>query len=387
MKNLFYIFLFTFLLLGIVDIIISKIKPQFEITHYIYDHGFNTNKEKFQSWGKEQVKVFSNNLGFKGPENQKIDLKKGDKKRIVFIGDSFTEGIGMKYEESFVGVFDNLNKNKYEVINMGVASYAPSAYFKKLEYWINSGLEIDEVIVLPDLSDIEDEIFHYRDNLNILTKRESLSSLPFAVNEITPLINKQKITKELIEEYKEIRGSEWLEQFDLKSNEVKLFQWLKSKLTYSFIYRKINYLIHFNALKKAHEAANKNILYKPENNVRGLYLVDKNTFYRRSAKTGLLKMAVKLNQLKVLLDKNNIKMKLGIYPWPSEFIYSNDYSIWRNFWTEFSKFHELQIFDTYTIFNEKINNNHQLKQYFIPGDFHFNPDGNKLIGEFIFKNY
>ena len=134
MKNLFYIFLSTLFLFILIDLILSTIRPQFEITHFNYDHTFNENKSKFQSWGKNNVEIYSNNLGFKSPKNQNVRLKKGDKKRIVFIGDSFTEGIGMKYEDSFVGVFDSLNNAKYEVINMGVASYAPSAYLKKLNF-------------------------------------------------------------------------------------------------------------------------------------------------------------------------------------------------------------------------------------------------------------
>ena len=41
---------------------------------------------------------------------------------------------------------------------MGVSSYAPSVYHRKIEYWISQGLEIDELIVMVDLSDIEDEV-------------------------------------------------------------------------------------------------------------------------------------------------------------------------------------------------------------------------------------
>ena len=45
----------------------------------------------------------------------------------LFIGDSFTEGVGLKFNETFVGIFkDNSNSS---VANLGVQSYSPIIYF------------------------------------------------------------------------------------------------------------------------------------------------------------------------------------------------------------------------------------------------------------------
>ena len=55
--------------------------------------------------------ISTNSLGFKDKTNRQISLKT-DKKRLVFIGDSFTEGLGLIYEKTFVGLIDEtLKKN------------------------------------------------------------------------------------------------------------------------------------------------------------------------------------------------------------------------------------------------------------------------------------
>ena len=45
------------------------------------------------------------------------------KPSVLFIGDSFTMGHGLSYEESFVGKFDALKEVPYQVVNLGVQGY------------------------------------------------------------------------------------------------------------------------------------------------------------------------------------------------------------------------------------------------------------------------
>lgn len=45
------------------------------------------------------------------------------KPSVLFIGDSFTMGHGLSYEESFVGKFTALNAVPYQVVNLGVQGY------------------------------------------------------------------------------------------------------------------------------------------------------------------------------------------------------------------------------------------------------------------------
>jgi hypothetical protein len=81
------------------------------------------------------------------------------------MGDSFVEGIGLDYDETFIGILDTMLKGsgrEIETLNGGVLSYSPKLYYLKVEGLVDSGLKVDHVIVFIDISDVQDEIVHER---------------------------------------------------------------------------------------------------------------------------------------------------------------------------------------------------------------------------------
>ena len=50
---------------------------------------------------------------------------------------------------------------KIEFLNAGVISYSPTIYYNKIRYLLDAGLKFDEVVVLSDLSDVQDEAIAY----------------------------------------------------------------------------------------------------------------------------------------------------------------------------------------------------------------------------------
>jgi hypothetical protein len=87
-------------------------------------------------------------------------------KRILMLGDSFTEGIGVDSEETFSSRLQHLLNDdglaeRWEVINAGVGSYSPM-----LEYlYLKKGglaLQPDLVVLDFDLSDVNDDIQYSR---------------------------------------------------------------------------------------------------------------------------------------------------------------------------------------------------------------------------------
>src|SRR6478672_8071739 len=68
-------------------------------------------------------------------------------KRVLFLGDSFTEGLGIPYEQTFVGRFAAAFP-QLDVLNAVVSSYAPSVYDAKTKYFIGRGLQIDEIVAI-----------------------------------------------------------------------------------------------------------------------------------------------------------------------------------------------------------------------------------------------
>ena len=130
--------------------------------HPYYHHDLTKNFSGRLPHGNDLYQMQTNALGFKDRvQGRPIDLTT-TKHRIVFIGDSFTEAEGLPYEQSFVGLIDaGVDRERVDVLNAGVTSYAPRLYFLKTKYLLETvGLKFDELWVFLDISDAYDELFY-----------------------------------------------------------------------------------------------------------------------------------------------------------------------------------------------------------------------------------
>ena len=84
---------------------------------------------------------------------------------VVFIGDSFTQGELLPYENTFVGMYD-LAHPDIDVGNLEVVSYSPTRYLQKISYYLDKGLKTKHVVVFIDYNDFldEDRINRYERN-------------------------------------------------------------------------------------------------------------------------------------------------------------------------------------------------------------------------------
>jgi hypothetical protein len=133
------------------------------IANPAYDHGFAANFDGYDVWGELRYRLTTDSLGFKDASVRNVPLKPASR-RILLIGDSFAEGIGMSFEDSFAGQLYRAGQErseKIEFLNAGVASYSPSIYYKKIKYLLERGLQFDEVVVFSDTSDVTDEATSY----------------------------------------------------------------------------------------------------------------------------------------------------------------------------------------------------------------------------------
>jgi hypothetical protein len=133
------------------------------IANPAYDHGFAANFDGYDVWGELRYRFVTDSLGFKDASVRNVPLKAASR-RILLIGDSFAEGIGMSFEDSFAGQLYRAGQQrseKIEFLNAGVASYSPSIYYKKIKYLLESGLQLDEVVLFSDTSDVTDEATSY----------------------------------------------------------------------------------------------------------------------------------------------------------------------------------------------------------------------------------
>jgi hypothetical protein len=133
------------------------------VVHEVYHHDLAPNFDGYDSWGEERYRLLTNSLGFKDFAVRAVpDI--ASTRRILLIGDSFTEAIGLTFERSFAGMMyyaGQARTDKVEFLNAGVASYSPIIYYKKTKYLLERGVRFDEVIVFVDTSDVQDEATAY----------------------------------------------------------------------------------------------------------------------------------------------------------------------------------------------------------------------------------
>ena len=133
----------------------SQIELNLRVPNEHFMYGFKRNYLGPASWGGGRYKLATNSLGFRDAAPRTIE-KVAEKPRLMFLGDSFTEGIGLEWPQTFAGKVAR-SRPDLEILNAGVASYSPRVYYKKLKWFIESGYKIDALWVFVDISDIHDE--------------------------------------------------------------------------------------------------------------------------------------------------------------------------------------------------------------------------------------
>ncbi len=328
-------------------------KNLLRIKSNIYHHDLAKNaNEKDSTWGDTTYTTKTNSLGFRDRINRKIPLKT-EKKRLVFIGDSVTEGLGLNYEDTFVGLIENALKEKHSILNAGVTSYSPIIYWKKIDYLINKvGLQFDELIVYLDVSDIQDEASIYK-----LNDSDVASGFKGAVSE-----RKKILQSELI-----------------KENTI-LWAWLRS------LRKKEKPAIPRESIFSKKETQT----YENSINLnRGSWTFDEN-IYKEYGEKGLNLSAIYMENLLETLKTNDIKMTLAIYPWPGQIFYDNVNSKHAVFWENWAKKNKVKFVNHFIDFFLSKNEFGAIKtieKYYIPGDVHLNTKGNILIKEYFLSQY
>ena len=307
-------------------------KIDYTTIHNVYDHDLKKSFKANLEWSPGETYLFCSNKNSFRTFCDKMD-NESKEFDIAFIGDSFTEGVGVDYEDTFVGRIEN-KFDDLKIANLGVVSYSPSIYFTKLRHLLESGYKFKRVIIYFDISDIYDDNRKYKLINDKISRKKSVilsniqrtlkSSFPFLAYSIKKLKN------------------------DVFKKTVAI-----NKCTY---------------LDYCHEKSS----WTFNNKFFGDKEINKSLDF--------------MEMIYELLKKNEIKMSVGIYPWPAQILYDNRQSkivkLMNNFCINkceffFNNFDDF--FDeTILIKKEKI-----VSKYYIEGDVHFNSLGN----EKIFQNF
>ena len=261
--------------------------------HNVYDHDLKKSFRGDLEWSPGKTYLFCSNKNSFRTFCDKMDFDSREFD-IAFIGDSFTEGVGVDYEDTFVGRIEN-NFEELKIANLGVVSYSPSIYFTKLRYLLENGYKFKRAIIYFDISDIYDDNRKYRFVDNKIRRKKSavLSDIQRTLKSSFPFL-----------------------AYSLKT--------LKNDiLKKSEIVNKCNYLDY------CHEKSSWTF---------------NNKFFGDEEINKSLKF---MEMTYELLRKNDIKMSVGIYPWPAQILYDNSQSkivnLMNNF-DNYAKSRKLNIF-------------------------------------------
>ena len=272
------------------------------------------------------------------------------------MGDSFTEGIFLNYEETFVGIIDNYFRSEnpsIEVLNAGLSSYSPIIYYHKIKYFLKEGLKFDHLVVFIDISDIENEAIHYEYN----EKDNSVKT-------------------------KKVEESSFLSRY------AYLVRFLKKNLYLTYVVLDSFHNKFFPTPHQKHLTQEQFIKYTVSNRyIRDKWTINDSVFAKY--KLGIKKSLENMLLLKDLCKENDIKLTIVVYPWISQIFHKDVNSKQVNIWKNFSEKNKNQFINLFPLFvndnDDKKQINDKIKKYFIPFDVHYNAQGNKIIAESFLK--
>ena len=135
----------------------------------------------------------------------------------------------------------------------------------------------------------------------------------------------------------------------------------------------------------------------------GFLVLDKN--YNRSAWTynqeitgyrdggveeGIKNSLLYMKKLHKLLEENEIKLSVAVYPWPGQLLHDQENSLQVKIWKKFCENRCSRFINYFPVFFDFLKNQSKdqvIEKFYIQDNFHFNEDGNKLIADFFVKNF
>ena len=371
--------------------ILSSIRKSeaFRIQHSTYHHTLKPNYDGLGRWGDWTYKMCTNLHGFKDQCNAPINESKSFD--VAFMGDSFTEGIGLPFEQTFVGLVAKQYPD-LRIANLGVVSYSPAIYLAKLKDLYTKGYRFKHVIVFIDIGDIFDEANAYdlHNDEVVVDKGE-----PYPLSGLRYL--RRVAAKNL-----PLTGEAWVQARKLQP---KLFATPASQSltvptasapTTAIAPRKSDQ----PEQRVSHEAAQPTQVPDApfiQNIYEGIYLKNypksewtynvQSTQYGNDGVFGTLeKMKREMMAVHALTKDYGSTLSVGVYPWPGQILHDKEDSLQVRTWREFCETRCLHFYNAFPSFfrlASETSKDNVVQRYYFAGDAHFNALGNEIIARVI----
>lgn len=330
----------------------------------IYHHGLLPNRRVYRAQWSDRPYAFStNSLGFKDYEVRDVPSA-SEATRLVMVGDSFTEGAGFAFSQTFSGRLDSsLREQGIEVFNAGVVSYSPAIYYRRIKHLIDEqGFQFDELVVFLDISDIYEEANSVR-----LDEHDRVID-----RELGPTGYRLRVASEAVRTF--LKQSSLMYRFISELNRQR-----KSSVT-----RKNTPTIRcLDALavvdgdvRRVRQGVVLERLMTPGSS----WTFDEDIF-QQWGERGLQTAATNLGRLHDLAQEHEISMTLVVYPWPAQIfrrdLDSRQVSFWRS-WADSRGVPFLNLFPAFIDGSDPLET---YASYFIPCDVHWNAAGHEYVAQ------
>ncbi len=354
-NKFFKIIAFYLLLFFSFDIVYSNFfyKSDLKYNCYKYTNNFHflqKNCKAKEKWIKKAVayNVFTDENGFRFS-----GLKKEiSKNNALFFGDSFTYGMGLEYNKTFVGIIEN-EISSYNIINFGVQGYSPSVYLYQLKKFKDGNNNAKKIFVTLDLSDVFEEASIWKNDKNY----------------DHPILRNER---------------------NLNEDEKKLSFKDKNFKASRFIARKINNFFRKLRLSNYNSSNLKKI---PGNSGWGNFIftelseTDQSLWHPIGFEAAIKKIDNNFLSIGKIASQMKADFYIIIYPWPDTIYNGQKKFNWEKYSSNLCKISNCKkLINLFPDFNNiRKNNANWLNKLFIAGDLHITPFGQKLISKKIIQ--
>lgn len=375
--------------------ILSSIRKSeaFRIQHSTYHHTLKPNYDGQGRWGDWTYKMCTNLHGFKDKCNAPINESKSFD--VAFMGDSFTEGIGLPFEQTFVGLVAQQYPD-LRIANLGVVSYSPAIYLAKLKDLYSKGYRFKHVIVFIDIGDVFDEANAYdlHNDAIVVDKGE-----PYPLSGLRYL--RRAAAKNL-----PLTGEAWVQ---VRKLQAKLFTTPASKsltVPTAFAPAASAAIVSTKSDQPEQPASSETTQQTQasdapfiQNIYEGIYLKNYpksewtyNVQSTQYGNDGVLDTLEKMNRemmaVHALTKNYGSTLSVGVYPWPGQILHDKEDSLQVRTWREFCETrcsHFYNAFPSFFKLASETSKDAVVQNYYFAGDAHFNKLGNEIVAGVIIR--
>jgi hypothetical protein len=319
--------------------------PRLRIPDQTFHHGFRPNWSALDKFGPFTTPYFSNSLGLRDGKIRDVAIQKIGP-RIIFIGDSFTEGVAVPWEKTFVGrVACSFAARGIEVLNAGVCAYCPLIEKVKLRsLLVDRRLEVDRVIVFIDTADIGDEQY-YEEGPD-----GKIREVPYG-------------------SFHELAGR-------FRTSE-RIGRWLERNVEKNFVI--LGAVVRNLRMKVQHEMSWTSTF------LPGPVWPDYQGELQPLVETGLARAKASMSGIAQLLQERGVALTVAVYPWPTQVQAGTRPSRAEKEWSEWARQNGADFISLYPLFVNGTPANEVVEKYYLKGDLHWNEFGHELVARELLR--